>query len=83
VSIRHRDLRFRRRDTAALAFELGYQPGSPDARTRRNWVRNRYHKPSDDLAQPVDTAAAAKSTASFASDGGGRERCGAPRVAPG
>jgi hypothetical protein len=28
--------------------------------TAKNWLQNRYHAPSDDLNQPVDTAAAAK-----------------------
>ena len=51
---------FIRRGVPALAFKFGYQPGSPDETTRRNWVRDRYHKPSDDLTQPVDIAAAAK-----------------------
>jgi Zn-dependent M28 family amino/carboxypeptidase len=44
----------------ALAFKFGYEKGSPDETTRRNWVRDVYHKPSDDLRQPVDKEAAAK-----------------------
>ncbi|HEX3876575.1 MAG TPA: M28 family peptidase, partial [Bryobacteraceae bacterium] len=44
----------------ALAFKFGYEKGSPDETTRRNWVRDIYHKPMDDLNQPVDKAAAAK-----------------------
>jgi Zn-dependent M28 family amino/carboxypeptidase len=44
----------------ALAFKFGYEKGSPDETTRRNWVRDIYHKPSDDLNQPVDKEAAAK-----------------------
>lgn len=44
----------------ALAFKFGYEKGSPDETTRRNWVRDIYHKPSDDLKQPVDREAAAK-----------------------
>jgi Zn-dependent M28 family amino/carboxypeptidase len=44
----------------ALAFKFGYEKGSPDETTRRNWVRDIYHKPSDDLKQPVDKEAAAK-----------------------
>jgi Zn-dependent M28 family amino/carboxypeptidase len=43
----------------SLAFKFGYEFGSPEERIRRDWVRDRYHKPSDDLNQPVDTAAAA------------------------
>jgi Zn-dependent M28 family amino/carboxypeptidase len=58
--IRSDQYSFIRRGVPALAFKFGYQPGSPDETTRKNWVRDRYHKPSDDLNQPVDTAAAAK-----------------------
>jgi hypothetical protein len=43
----------------ALAFKFGYEPGSPEEQIRKDWMRDRYHKPSDDLTQPVDTAAAA------------------------
>ena len=58
--IRSDQYSFIRRGVPALAFKFGYYPGSPDETTRKNWVRDRYHKPSDDLSQPVDTAAAAK-----------------------
>jgi Zn-dependent M28 family amino/carboxypeptidase len=58
--IRSDQYSFIRRGIPSLAFKFGYQPGSPDETTRKNWVRDRYHKPSDDLTQPVDTAAAAK-----------------------
>ena len=58
--IRSDQYSFIRRGVPALAFKFGYLPGSPDETTRKNWVRDRYHKPSDDLTQPVDTAAAAK-----------------------
>jgi Zn-dependent M28 family amino/carboxypeptidase len=58
--IRSDQYSFIRRGVPALAFKFGYQPGSADEATRKNWVRDRYHKPSDDLSQPVDTAAAAK-----------------------
>jgi Zn-dependent M28 family amino/carboxypeptidase len=51
---------FIRRGIPALAFKFGYEKGSPDETTRKNWVRDRYHKPSDDLSQPVDTEAAAR-----------------------
>jgi Zn-dependent M28 family amino/carboxypeptidase len=44
----------------SLAFKFGYDKGTPDETTRRNWVRDVYHKPSDDLKQPVDREAAAK-----------------------
>ena len=49
-----------RRGIPALAFKFGYEKGSPDETTRKNWVRDRYHEPSDRLAQPIDTEAAAR-----------------------
>ncbi len=50
---------FIRRGVPALAFKFGYTPGSPEEKIRKDWVRDRYHKPSDDLDQPIDKAAAA------------------------
>jgi Zn-dependent M28 family amino/carboxypeptidase len=44
----------------SLAFKFGYEKGSPDETTRRNWVRDVYHKPNDDLKQPIDKEAAAR-----------------------
>lgn len=44
----------------SLAFKFGYEKGSPDETTRRKWVSDVYHKPNDDLKQPVDKEAAAK-----------------------
>ena len=44
----------------ALAFKFGYDFGSPQEKTFQDWVRNIYHKPSDDLNQPVDKEAAAQ-----------------------
>jgi len=58
--IRSDQYSFIRRGIPALAFKFGYAAGSPQEKIRRDWVRDRYHKPSDDLSQPVDTAAAAK-----------------------
>ncbi len=58
--IRSDQYSFIRRGIPALAFKFGYAPGSPAEKIRRDWVRDRYHKPSDDLSQPVDAAAAAR-----------------------
>ena len=58
--IRSDQYSFIRQGIPALAFKFGYEFGSPDETTRLNWVRDRYHQPSDDLTQPVDLAAAAK-----------------------
>ncbi len=57
--IRSDQYSFIRRGVPALAFKFGYESGSPEETTRRNWVRDVYHKPNDDLNQPVDAAAAA------------------------
>jgi hypothetical protein len=57
--IRSDQYSFIRNGVPALAFKFGYEFGAPEEKIRRDWVRDRYHKPSDDLTQPVDTAAAA------------------------
>ena len=57
--IRSDQYSFIRRGVPALAFKFGYAAGSPEEKIRRDWVRDRYHKPNDDLTQPVDAAAAA------------------------
>jgi hypothetical protein len=57
--IRSDQYSFIRRGIPALAFKFGYEFGSPEETTRRNWVRDVYHKPSDDLNQPVNLEAAA------------------------
>src|ERR1035438_9746329 len=51
---------FIRQGVPALAFKFGYQFGSPEDKIFHDFIRDRYHKPSDDLNQPVDKAAAAK-----------------------
>jgi hypothetical protein len=58
--IRSDQYSFIKRGVPSLAFKFGYEFGSPDEKTRRAWVRDVYHKPNDDLKQPVDTDAAAK-----------------------
>jgi len=57
--IRSDQYSFIRRGIPALAFKFGYEFGSKDETTRRNWVRDVYHKPNDDTRQPVDKDAAA------------------------
>ena len=58
--IRSDQYSFIRQGIPALAFKFGYEFGSADETTRLNWLRDRYHQPSDDLTQPVDLEAAAK-----------------------
>ena len=43
----------------ATAFVFGYRPGSESERIYRQWYRTGYHKPQDDLNQPMDWKAAA------------------------
>jgi Zn-dependent M28 family amino/carboxypeptidase len=38
----------------ALAFKFGWLPDSPEQKTFNDWIRERYHRPSDDLNQPID-----------------------------
>jgi hypothetical protein len=49
---------FIRRGVPALAFKFGYRPGSPEEVIAKKWNASVYHRPSDDLAQPVDIGAA-------------------------
>jgi len=42
------------------SFIFGYNPGTPEERTYRDWYARRYHKPQDDLATPIDWIAAVK-----------------------
>jgi len=44
----------------ALNFVFGYEKGSPEEKSYREWYAERYHSPADDLAQPWDPEAAAK-----------------------
>ena len=46
----------------ALSFKFGAEPGSANEAAAKAWLTERYHAPSDDLAQPVDKEAAAKFT---------------------
>lgn len=57
--IRSDQYSFIRKGVPALAFKFGYEFGSPEETIRRNWVRDVYHKPSDDTNQPVNLEAAA------------------------
>lgn len=57
--IRSDQYSFIRNGIPSLAFKFGYEFGSPEQKIRLDWIRDRYHKPSDDLNQPVDIAAAA------------------------
>jgi Zn-dependent M28 family amino/carboxypeptidase len=44
----------------SLAFKFGWLPGTPEEKLFNNWYKERYHGVEDDVAQPVDAAAAAQ-----------------------
>ena len=56
--IRSDQYNFIRHGVPAVAMKVGFEPGSPEQETFKNWLTQRYHAPSDDLDQPVDLAAA-------------------------
>ncbi len=58
--IRSDQVNFVAQGTPALAFKFGWTPDSPEMKTFNEWVKTRYHQPSDDLNQPIDRAAAAQ-----------------------
>lgn len=60
--VRSDQVNFVKQGIPALAFKFGWTPDSPEMKTFNDWVRTRYHKPSDDLEQPVDKVAAAQFT---------------------
>ncbi|SEC49520.1 M28 family peptidase [Terriglobus roseus] len=60
--VRSDQVNFVKQGIPALAFKFGWTPDSPEMKTFNEWVKTRYHKPSDDLNQPVDKVAAAQFT---------------------
>jgi hypothetical protein len=58
--IRSDQYSFIRKGIPALAFKFGYLPGSAEEKLHKDWLKERYHAPSDDLKQPVDKTAAAE-----------------------
>ena len=50
---------FMQQGIPATAFVFGYRPGSRSEHLYRQWYRTGYHKPQDDLKQPMDWKAAA------------------------
>jgi Zn-dependent M28 family amino/carboxypeptidase len=49
---------FVRAGIPALAMKVGYETNTPQEAIAQKWTAERYHAPSDDLAQPVDRACA-------------------------
>jgi Zn-dependent M28 family amino/carboxypeptidase len=62
VFVRSDQYSFIRQGIPALAFKVGYAPGSPEEAIVKKWLMDRYHAPSDDLQQPVDLKAAGEFT---------------------
>ncbi|MCL2641653.1 MAG: M28 family metallopeptidase [Phycisphaerales bacterium] len=60
--IRSDQASFVKRGVPGLAFKFGWLPGSQEEKTFNEWIHSRYHSPSDDTKQPVDTVAAAQFT---------------------
>jgi len=58
--IRSDQYSFIRNGVPSLAFKFGYKFGTPQDKIFHDWIRDRYHKPGDDVNQPVDKAAAAQ-----------------------
>jgi Zn-dependent M28 family amino/carboxypeptidase len=51
---------FLRIHVPAISFIFGYDPDTDAERRYREWYQVRYHRPQDDINQPMDFAAAAK-----------------------
>jgi hypothetical protein len=60
IFIRSDQYSFIQRGIPALSFGFGYEPDSPEQKLVQEWLKSRYHAPSDDLEQPVDRVAAAQ-----------------------
>ena len=58
IFIRSDQYSFIRRGIPSLALKVGFDKGSPEEKIVKQWLTERYHAPSDDLAQPVDKQAA-------------------------
>jgi len=58
--IRSDQYSFIRQGIPAVAMQVGYKSGTPEAATHKKWLTDRYHAPSDDVNQPVDLEAAGK-----------------------
>ena len=58
IFIRSDQYSFIMRGIPSLALKVGFDKGSPEEKIAKQWLKERYHAPSDDLAQPVDKHAA-------------------------
>jgi hypothetical protein len=58
VFIRSDQYSFIRVGVPSLMMDVGYKKGSKEEAIEKEWLKTRYHAPSDDLNQPVDLVAA-------------------------
>jgi len=58
--IRSDQYSFIREGIPAVVLVNGFRLGTPEEKLFNDWLRERYHAPSDDLAQPVDLETAGK-----------------------
>ncbi len=56
--IRSDQYSFIRQGVPSLALKVGFDKGTPEEQLIKNWLKDRYHAPSDDVKQPVDKQAA-------------------------
>jgi len=56
--VRSDQYNFIRHGVPSIIMSVAPQPGSPEVKTFKDWLTQRYHAPSDDVDQPVDLAAA-------------------------
>ena len=56
--IRSDQYSFIKQGIPAVNLGFGAKPDTPEAKVRAEWLKERYHAPSDDLQQPVDKEAA-------------------------
>lgn len=57
--IRSDQYSFIRHGVPSVAMDMGFEPGSPEETTFKEWLTNRHHAPSDDANQPVNLETAA------------------------
>jgi Zn-dependent M28 family amino/carboxypeptidase len=60
IFIRSDQYNFIRQGVPAVFFKFDADPGTPEDQALKTWLKERYHGPADDTAQPVDKAAAAR-----------------------
>jgi Zn-dependent M28 family amino/carboxypeptidase len=57
--VRSDQYNFIRHGIPSVIMDVFYEANSPEARTFQDWLKQRYHAPSDDADQPVDLHSAA------------------------